>query len=191
MIIPSTRHESKKASNEALNMHLDYLEDITHPDHAGLTLHPACNYNSGPTAADFAAAIEENRKKYLEVSPCNGWEEAVCCMGDGSYHTATERDAIEKIIIGQICPDSPARTVWNEDPETGKGLLRIIFPAINPQGKPNLERNKARQLKLMEALDEQIANMLNTSSNKPAHREKHIQTAHEVAKNRARKFANP
>jgi hypothetical protein len=171
-----TREKSKKASIDELNAHLNYCKDTKHPDHKGLILHPAKNYNcGGQTDADFTSAIEN-------MSATDGWEEAICCMGEGCYHTAAERAAIEQILIDAICPDSPARVVWNENPETGKGLLHIIFPTINPEGKLNLESNKARRLKLMEALDAQVGYMLNTSSDKPAKRKKIIQTAQEVDK---------
>lgn len=194
MIISSIRHESKKASIEALKEHCDYHEDATHPNHVGLTIHPACNYNCGPTTADFVSAVEGTQAKYLEVRDGkpgkrdpNLWEEVICCMGEGCYHTKAERDAIELMMIAKICPDSPARAIWHENPVTGKDILIIIFPTKNTEGKPN----QARRLKIMQALDEQIANLLNTSRCKPANRKKLIQTAREVAKDRARKLGKP
>lgn len=194
MIISSTRHESKKASTEALNKRIEYCEDANHPDHKGLILHPGKNYNCGPTKADFVAAVEDAHQKYLEVRDgkpgkrdSNLWEEYICCMGEGCYHQTSEREAIEFMMIDEICPDSPARAIWKENPVTGKDILFIIFSKKNSEGNPNARYG----LKLMQALEKQIANLLNTSGCKLANRKKLILTAHVVAKVRARKRGKP
>lgn len=192
-----TREKSKKGSIDELNDHLNYLEDTTHPDHAGLTLHPAKNYNcGGQSAADFVAAIEATQTKYLEVRGGKSgkrtddrWEEAICNMGEGCYHTAPERDAIEKMMLDEICPGSPARTKWHENPETGECDLHVIFPTKNPEGKLTLERTETHLLKRMQKIDKQVADLLNHGKSKPSRRKKHIQTAQEVAKEKSKKRA--
>lgn len=195
--IVHTRKKSKKASSTELDDHLKYLEDSTHPDHKGLTLHPARNYNcGGQSAADLIVAIERTQEKYLEVRDGKSgkrspdiWEEAICNMGEGCFHTQAERDAIEQEMLDEICPDSPARTKWHENPETGECDLHIIFSTKNPRGKLNLERTNTHLLKRMQKLDKGAADLLNNSKSKPSKRKKHIPTAQEVAKEKSKKLA--
>lgn len=191
-----TRSKSKKAFIDELNAHLDYLEDTTHPDHKGLTLHPAKNYNCGPSAADFVAAVEGTQKKYLEVRAglsgkrtADIWEEAICNMDEGCYHTSDERDAIEQNMIKEICPGSPARAKWHENPETGECDVHIIFPTKNPEGKLNLASTSIHLFKRMQALDQFAADLLNGNKNKPKKRKAHIPTAQEVAEKKAKALA--
>lgn len=192
-----TREKSKKASPTELDDHLKYFEDTTHPDHKGLTLHPARNYNcGGQSAADLVVAIERTQEKYLEVRDgkpgkrtADIWEEAICNMGEECYHTQAERDLIEREMIGEICPDSPARTKWHENPETGECDLHIIFSTKNPRGKLNLERTNTHLIKRMQTLDKFVADLLNNSKSKPSKRKKHISTAQEVAKEKSKKLA--
>jgi hypothetical protein len=194
--IVHSRDKAKKGSSGELSDHLKYLADTTHDDHAGLILHPAKNYNCGPTADDFIAAVEGTQKKYLEVRAglsgkrtADIWEEAINNMDEGCYHTPAERDAIEKKMISEICPGSPARTVWHENPVTGECDLHIIFPTKNPEGKLNLQRTKTHLLKRMQALDKHAADLLNGSKSKPKNRKKHIPTAQEVARKKSKSLA--
>ena len=190
------REKSKKASIKELNEHLDYLKDPTHKDHKGLILHPAKNYNCGPTTADFVEAIESTQKKYLEVRDGKSgkrtddiWEEAINNMDEGCYHTPAEREAIEHKLIEEFCPGSPARAVWHENPKTGECDLHIIFPTKSPEGKLNLERTKTHQLKRRQQIDKDVADILNGSKNKPKKRKSHIPTAQEVAKKKSKALA--
>lgn len=195
--IVHTRVKSKKASIDELIDYLDYLEDTTHPDHKGLKLHLGYNYNcDGQSAADFVEAIKGTQKKYLEVREGKSgkrtadiWEEVICNMGKGCYHTPSERDAIERMLIDEICPGSPARATWHENPETGKCDLHIIFPTKNPDGKLNLERTKTHMLKRMQNLDKEVAGLLNGSKSKPKKRKSYIQTAQEIAREKSKKVA--
>jgi hypothetical protein len=194
--IVHTREKSKKGSTGELTAHLKYLGDIAHDDHKGLILHPAKNYGCGPTAEDFVSAVEDTQKKYIEVRAglsgkrtADIWEEAINNMDEGCYHTPAERDAIEKKMISEICPASPARTVWHENPITGECDLHLIFPTKNPEGRLNLERTKTHLLKRMQALDKHSADVLNTSKSKPPKRKKHIPTAEEVAKKKSKAHA--
>jgi hypothetical protein len=190
------REKSKKGSIAELHAHLQYLGDTTHPDHKGLILHPAKNYNCGPTDADFVEAIEGTQTKYLEVRDGKSgkrtpdiWEEAINNMDEKCYHTAAEREAIEREMIYEICPGSPARAVWHENPETGECDLHIIFPTKTPEGKLNLERTTTHLLKRMQKIDQDVADILNGAKAKPKKRKKHIPTAQEVAKIKAKAHA--
>lgn len=194
--IVHTREKSKKASIDELNDHYDYLGDTTHPDHKGLILHPGKNYNCGPTKADFVEAIEATQTKYLEVRDGKSgkrtadiWEEAINNMGEESYHNAAEREAIERKMIDEICPGSPAHTRWHENPETGEWDLHILFPTKDPEGKLNLKRSKIHLLKRMQALDKHVADLLNNAKSKSKKRKSHIPTAQEVAKAKAKEHA--
>lgn len=190
------REKSKKESTDELKAHMDYLGDTKHKDHKGLILHPARNYNCGPTAADFVTAIEGTQAKYLEVRDrkCGKrtsdlWEEAINNMDEECYHTPAEREVIEKMMIAKICPGSPARAVWHENPKTGECDLHILFPTKNPEGKLNLERTETHQLKRRQQIDKLVADILNNAITKPKKRKSHIPTAQEVAAEKSKKHA--
>jgi hypothetical protein len=195
--IVHSREKSKKASIDELNAHINYCKDTKHPDHKGLILHPAKNYNcGGQTDADFVAAVEGTQKKYLEVRDglsgkrtADIWEEAINNMDEKCYHTPAERDEIEKNMIARICPNSPARAQWHENPETGEVDLHIIFSTKNLEGTLTLASITTHKLVLRRELDQMAADVLNNAINKPKKRKKHIPTARETEKKKSKAIA--
>lgn len=184
------REKAKKASISVLEDYLKYLADITHEDHAGMTLLPGRNYNCGPSEAELVAAIDAMDKNYRHVRKLKGsgkctadiWDEAIFNLGEGCFITEAERDEIEQKIIAEICPDSPARATWHIDPENGWDDLHIVFSTTTPRGTLNLARTETHLFRRQKSLDRWAADLLNGSKSKPKDRIAHIKTAAAVEK---------
>ncbi len=183
-----TRPKEKKKSIAELKKHNLYLRDPNHADHKGLILHPGKNYNcAGPSENDLVDAVQATQANYLRhrdrkrgKRTSELWEEAIHNLGVGCYATPEEREIIEKEAIAKVCPDSPARATWHENPETGECDLHIVFAVKRPTGTLTLERTHTHLFTRLNRLDKFAADLLNKSKEKPKKRKAHIKTAAEV-----------
>jgi hypothetical protein len=195
--IEHKRPKVKKCSIEWLASYLDYLADVSEKDHGpkGMVLLPGRNCRcEDDTPAAFLAAVLERQVHYLQVrdgkegkrSPLL-WGELIYNLGKGVYHTAEERDYIEKLLIDRVAPNSSARAVWHINPKTGFDDLHILMSAKTLDGLMTLRRTKVKIRKRLNAIDQEIADYLNSHAHPD--RTHIIITAAKVAKEKAAKRA--
>lgn len=189
------RKTVKKRSLKSLRSYLKYLADPDEKDHGpkGMVLIPGRNRlckDDSPRA--FERAVRDQHKNYLKVREglpgkrsAILWEEIIYCLGKGVHHRPEEREFIENLIISRILPDSPSRPTWHMNPKTGMDDLHIPFAAKTRKGKMTLARTEVSLAKRLRALDQEIADYLNSRTHS---KRKHvIKSARRAADEKAEK----
>lgn len=122
-----------KVSQSALRKRINYMSDVTHDNHVGKTILAARNYRCEDHSGDaFETKALQIFQKYREgregkegKRTSKLFEEFIYSSAPGSFLTAKERVLIEHAIMVEGFQQTTCRTVWHEDPKTGRSDLHV------------------------------------------------------------------
>jgi len=180
MIKPVPRDSAQYSSLQALEGIVRYLSNPKHSNHRNKAVLPAQNYNCpGNSANEFIGSIliaEEQYQKFREGKRGKRtkalFQELVYSSQNHSKLTHDERDFIEKLVISKLPPNTPIRTAWHIDKETGREDMHILLSAKTIDYPPKVSisahfGNGGRHIFAeFTLLDTDITRMLNGNPNR-------------------------
>lgn len=194
MAVKLIRHKLEDLSSlEALGGFLDYVLNRDHKNHKGIKLGEMQFFGcEDKSKSGFLEAVKDADRKYRQSlarkrhagkRSVKLWEQIVFSTAYDANEHLRNKQAMEKLLVEKLCPDSACVLVPHWNAETGRLDEHLIFASKTKDPKPVLTlRNKffgGRHFsKCFEELDKELTDALNRGV------EQKLKTADEVHRER-------
>ncbi len=146
-MLKKTKFKQKtKVSESSLKKRITYISDTTHENHTGKTILAARNYRCEDQSAEaFETKALQIFQKYkagregkVGKRTSKLFEEFIYSSAPGSFLTTLEKNTIEHALITNALLFTSCRTVWHDDPKTGRCDLHILAAAYTDDVPPRV-----------------------------------------------------